>query len=767
MNTSLRPLVIATALGLLALPATSAAENTSTATPSPVWPAHQVGVLDYQLDPALLIKTGPIRLGQMDFRLSQERLDQIRAENAHETPERIEQLIKIEKLKKLVWLHPYSFIIPNERPHWAMAMAHAAQLFKNVTGIDDPYHDANLYAAKTLQESAVGADYDNVPGYFTYPVQPNYTDSNAEHQNLYGIWNTLGVGRTSHDGFFQLEGHMYSAYGELMRMFPQRFYKGKKPDSIYKVVEPYEMTSPIYNAVFKPEKGKNSFVPSAIGASYFNIFAYYTLARSADELGTFIQSAKDPLALTKLISVGYNRGLSPDSMALNPLKPVRRAECMAKEVIDDCFDPENQGGFGTSYLYQVPYKSKYLKDIAENNGPGYPGYYTSQLNWLHISTYLDALTPLYTPEEIASAKSSAQAVFDATASNGTIDFANQFGAVLDAILLALPVDTPWTQLCASDGGSYDAWNRDGSFRGIEKSYRCNPESVSKPLVLGTRPADRPPVVHAGSDQFISAAGTVHLNGSQSYEPDGDAVTYNWSQLTGTPVTLTTTGPHAYFDAYAATTATKLTFRLTATANGKTAFDEVVITLRPNQAPIIHVKPLNEVYEGDTVLLDATETIDPDGDTLIYRWSGLPNGDVVSSSSPTLNFTATNIGNYTVSLTVTDSKNNASSTTIPVTVKSLTSGSTWDPTKEYQKGDKVKHRNKEFTAKWVTQAGEEPGVSIAWEQTYDAGVIEWDPMRIYKKGEKAIYKGKTYQARWYADGQQVPGAGGEHNPWIMI
>lgn len=95
-------------------------------------------------------------------------------------------------------------------------MAHAAQLFKNVTGIDDPYHSANLYAAKTLQESAVGADYDAKT--FTYPTPPTYKDQDPNHSN-YGIWSTLHNGRTKHDGFFQLEGHMYSAYGEMMRMF--------------------------------------------------------------------------------------------------------------------------------------------------------------------------------------------------------------------------------------------------------------------------------------------------------------------------------------------------------------------------------------------------------------------------------------------------------------------------------------------------------------------------------------------------------------------
>ena len=62
---------------------------------------------------------------------------------------------------------PFSMMLPNERNHWAMACAHAGQLFRNVTGVEDPYTDGNHYLATAIQESRMGADSES--DLFTYP----------------------------------------------------------------------------------------------------------------------------------------------------------------------------------------------------------------------------------------------------------------------------------------------------------------------------------------------------------------------------------------------------------------------------------------------------------------------------------------------------------------------------------------------------------------------------------------------------------------------
>ena len=57
------------------------------------------------------------------------------------------------------------------------------------------------------------------------------------------------------------------------------------------------------------------------------------------------------------------------------------------------------------------------------------------------------------------------------------------------------------------------------------------------LTRTTRTGNDAPVANAGPDQIGVSAGQITLDGSGSYDPEGDALTYEWRQVSGPSVSL--------------------------------------------------------------------------------------------------------------------------------------------------------------------------------------------------------------------------------------
>ena len=90
----------------------------------------------------------------------------------------------------------------------------------------------------------------------------------------------------------------------------------------------------------------------------------------------------------------------------------------------------------------------------------------------------------------------------------------------------------------------------------------------------------PPIADAGPDQIGIPAGTVTLNGSNSYDPNGEKLTYTWVQESGNPVTISNgTASIASFSAAADNT---YVFRLTVrNEDGLTASARTRVTTKAN------------------------------------------------------------------------------------------------------------------------------------------------------------------------------------------
>jgi hypothetical protein len=101
-----------------------------------------------------------------------------------------------------------------------------------------------------------------------------------------------------------------------------------------------------------------------------------------------------------------------------------------------------------------------------------------------------------------------------------------------------------------------------------------------------RTGDDPPVADAGPNQVNANAGLIQLDGSGSYSPDGNPITFSWVQDVGSPVTLSS--PTAIKPTFTAAAGQYYTFRLTVKDNfGAQSFAYVSISTKATPGPTIN------------------------------------------------------------------------------------------------------------------------------------------------------------------------------------
>ncbi len=170
----------------------------------------------------------------------------------------------------------------------------------------------------------------------------------------------------------------------------------------------------------------------------------------------------------------------------------------------------------------------------------------------------------------------------------------------------------------------------------------------------------PPPFHEGD--------TVVLSGA-AFDPEGHALTYSWTRDSGPQVSLADSSAlSTTFTAPQVTSDRTVTFTLAVSDTDSTSESvsvRILDTGSPpsNDPPAVEAGPDQTVDEGDTVTLSGSAS-DPEGNTLVYRWthdSDLPIG-LADSRIPTTTFTAPEVASdatVTFTLEASDGTKSAS------------------------------------------------------------------------------------------------------------
>ncbi|MBI4888558.1 MAG: hypothetical protein HY824_15790 [Acidobacteria bacterium] len=216
-----------------------------------------------------------------------------------------------------------------------------------------------------------------------------------------------------------------------------------------------------------------------------------------------------------------------------------------------------------------------------------------------------------------------------------------------------PLDANPSQIDANHNGQGDACEGvvcgNGLLQGSEQCDDGNKAGGDGCSAICTlEVADSPPNADAGLDFSVNETQGVMLDGTASNDPDGDALTFAWVQVGGTPVALV--GDNGSQPTFTAPTVPfggeTLTFQLTVTANGLSDTDTVSINVvNVNHEPVADAGDDQAVAEGAPTALDGTNSYDNDGDALTYAWtqvSGTP-VTLTGANTATPSFTAPIVG----------------------------------------------------------------------------------------------------------------------------
>ena len=181
-----------------------------------------------------------------------------------------------------------------------------------------------------------------------------------------------------------------------------------------------------------------------------------------------------------------------------------------------------------------------------------------------------------------------------------------------------------------------------------------------------------PVADAGNDITITLpAASTTLDGSKSYDADGNIQSYTWKKVSGPSYAIA--NPNSAKTLISNLSAGTYVFELTvADDKGATAKDQVTVTVQSSQntAPVANAGDDKSItLPTNSINLNGTASTDSDGSIVSYSWNKISGGNayIVQTTAAQTAVTGLEAGTYVFELTVKDDDGATASDKVSVTV----------------------------------------------------------------------------------------------------
>jgi hypothetical protein len=196
------------------------------------------------------------------------------------------------------------------------------------------------------------------------------------------------------------------------------------------------------------------------------------------------------------------------------------------------------------------------------------------------------------------------------------------------------------------------------------------------VIGSTTTANTAPVADAGPDQAIQEIGTtVFLDGSQSYDADGDTLTYSWA-FTSKPASsnATLSGDTTSTPSFVADVQGTYVIQLTVSDPFVASTETVTVSFN-NVKPVANSGTGQVATVGDLVTVDGSGSSDANFDPLTYQWSfaTMPANSLATFANPTAvqtTFVPDQPGRYGVQLIVNDGFVDSEPSTVQIQVTAV-------------------------------------------------------------------------------------------------